>query len=185
MDTVTKRFRLGEYVKDGHLAQALRNELAGLKGEELTRAQEAIMDVAATGIPGSFEQLLDTYRQAIARELHPERKLLKDPKIDRKIVRNPKLAEYLDTELVDVTAEELAAVNAALKAIFDEARTLTISGKEGTVRTVQHDATPICMVHQVEHPTVPAGESKPCGYFRGPEEWREVLRLEVRKALKR
>lgn len=184
MDTTTKKFRMSEYVKDGHLAQAIRNELAELKGEQRTLAEEAIVEVSTTGVPGGFEQLLDAYKQAIARALHPERKLVKDPKIDRKIVRNAQLAALLDKELQDVTAEEVATVNAALKAILDEARDLSITGGEGGVRYVTHDATEICRAFG-NHPTVPAEDKPACGYFRAPSEWGEALRLEVRKALKR
>lgn len=184
MDTTTKKFRMSEYIKDGHLAQALRSELTELRGEPRALAEEAIVEVATTGVPGSFEQLLDAYKQAITRALHPDRKLIKNPQIDRKIIRNPQLAAFLDKELHDVTSEEVAAVNAALKAIFDEARDLAVTGSDGTVRYVTHEQTAICRAYG-SHPTVPAEDKQPCGYFRTPDEWREALRLEVRKALKR
>lgn len=182
--TETKPFRMRDYIKDGHLAKVLRNELAGLTGDELTKAQEAIVDVATMGEQGTYEQLVDQYRQAIQRALHPERKIVKNATIDRKIVRNPQLAAHLEKELVDVTAEEVAAVNAALKTIFDEARRISIEGTQGTIRHVTHEPSAICR-NEEQHPTVPEGDKKPCGYFRAPDEWREVLRQEVRKVLKR
>lgn len=180
-----KRFRLGEYVKDGHLAKALRNELIGLSGEQLALAQEAIVEVATTGEQGGYQQLLDQYRQAIRRAVEPGRKLVKSPQIDRKIVRNPILAAHLDKELQDVTVEEVNSANAALKKVFDEARDIVITGKEGEVRHAVHDGTEICRVHQIQHPTVPAEDKAPCGYFRAPDEWKEALRQVVRKALGR
>lgn len=182
---ILKRFRLGEYVKDGHLAKALRNELAGLSGEQLTLAQEAIIEVATTGEQGGFEQLVDQYRQAIRRAVEPARKLVKNPQIDRKVIRNPILAAFLDKELQDVTADDVTAVNAALKKVLDEARDIVITGKEGEVRHALHDGTEVCRVHQIQHPTVPAEDKAPCGYFRAPDEWKEVLRQVVRKALGR
>lgn len=186
METIVKKpFKLSDYIKDADLGRAIRNELAGLSREELAVAQDAIADTHASGVSGTFEQILDAYRQAVQRVIHPDRKLVKNPQIDRKLIRNPQLAAALDKELVDVTAEELAVVNAALKAIFDQARDLAIDGEKGAIRYVIHDASPICRVHQQRHPTVPAEDKEACGYFRAPDEWREVLRLEVRKALKR
>jgi len=180
-----KRFKLSEYIKDGNLARVLRNELAELKGDDLALAQEAIIEVAGTGVPGNFEQLVDSYRQAIARQIHPERKLLKNPQVDRGIIKNPQLAAHLDKELVDVTADELAAVNKRLKAIIEEARKCVTVTTEGGVKYVRHEGSEICRSHEQSHPTIAVEDKHPCGYYRPPEDWREMLRLEVRKALNR
>lgn len=185
MTATGKRFKLSEYIKDGNLARVLRNELADLKGDQLALAQEAIIEVAGTGVPGNFEQLVDAYRQGIARQIHPERKLVKDPHIDRAIIKNPQLAAHLDRELVDITADELMGVNKRLKAIVDEARRVTVITTEGGIRYVSHEATDVCRVHNQSHPTIAVEDKHPCGYFRPPEDWREMLRLEVRKALNR
>lgn len=182
--TSAKKFRLADYVKAADLAAALRNEMAELRGEQRTAAEEAIVEVASLGVTGDFDRLLDAYKQAIQRALHPERKLLKNPQIDRKIVRNPQLAAFLDRELTDVTSEELAATNAALKAVFDEARDLVIESGPNEVRYVTHKQSATCHAYG-RHPTVPAEDKQPCGYFRPPEEWREVLRQVVRTTLKR
>jgi hypothetical protein len=183
--TTGKRFKLSEYIKDGDLKRVLRNELADLKGEQLALAQEAIIEVAGDGVPGNFEQLLDQYRQAIARQIHPERKLVKDPHVDRGVIKNPQLAAHLDRELVDITADEMAAVNRRLKGIIDEARRVQVVTTEGGIRYVSHEATEVCRVHNQSHPTIAVEDKHPCGYFRPPEDWREMLRLEVRSALNR
>ena len=184
MEATAKRFKLSDHIKDNDLSRAIRNEIADLRGDQLAAAQEAIADTHASGVSGGYELLLDAYRQAIQRALHPDRKLLKNPQIDRRIVRNPQLAAFLDKELTDITSEELAAVNAALKTVFDEFRDLTVEGGQNEVRYVTHEQTETCRFYG-RHPTVPAGEQQPCGYFRAPEEWRPILRQVVRKALKR
>lgn len=186
--TVTgKRFKLSDYIKDGNLARIVRAEFLELKGDDLVNAQEAVIEVAGAGIPGNFEQLADAYKQAISRAIHPERtsKLLKDPHVDRAIIKNPPLAEHLDKELVDVTADEVAAVNKALKAIIEDARRARVVEVSNGVRWVMHEGTEVCRVHNQAHPTVPVEDRPPCGYYRPPDDWRELLRLEVRKALGR
>jgi hypothetical protein len=178
----SRRFRMSDYVKDGYLAEHLRNEMIELRGEQLAQAQEAIIEVATSGVPGTFEELLGTYRRAIRRTLQPERKLVKNPQIDRKLVKNPTLAAALDRELRDVTVEELAAANAAVKEILDQARDLSIKGGLGEERLVTHRPSDICHLSR-EHSTLPNGDTPGCGYFRDPGEWLEVFQKAVRAAL--
>lgn len=183
----TRPFRMSEYIKDGYLAEALRNELVELRGERLRLAQEAIIEVATTGVPGTFDDLLGSYKRAIRRMLHPERKLIKNPQIDRKIIRNPELAARLDRELKDVTAEELAHVNAALKKVLDEARDVSVTrGSSDPTRAeerfVRHPATDTCDIKK-EHSTQPGDDHPGCGYFRPPGEWTDVLVNVVRAAM--
>ncbi|HWP38936.1 MAG TPA: hypothetical protein VNL18_15425 [Gemmatimonadales bacterium] len=174
-----KKFRLSEYVKDGYLAEALRTELADLRGQDLELAQEAIIEVATSSIPGTFDELVGEYRRAIRRALHPERRLVKHPQVDPQVIRNPALAAQLNKELKDVTAEELARVNARLKRIIDEARNVTVRQEQGSdERRVTHDPGELCKVRG-EHSTL-AGE---CGYFRDPVAWTDTLRGVVRQAL--
>lgn len=180
--TTSRRFRMSDYVKDGYLAEALRNEMAELRGDQLTLAQEAIIEVATAGVPGTFEELLGAYKRAIRRSLHPERKLVKNPQIDRKLVKNPTMAATLDRELRDVTAEELAAANAAVKTILDQARDLVVRGGAGEERLVTHPPSDICPLRR-EHSTLPNGDTPGCAYFRDPSEWLEILRNAVRSAL--
>lgn len=182
MESTAKRFRMSEYVKDGYLADALRNEMAELKGDQLALAQEAIVDIATAGVPGTFDDLLGAYKRAMRRALQPERKLVKNPQIDRKLVKNPKLAAEIDKELRDVTADELTAANAAVKAILDECRNLTVRGGVGEERVVTHESSDICQLRR-EHSTLPNGDLPGCGYFRDPSEWTDILRRAVRKAI--
>jgi hypothetical protein len=180
--TSSRRFRMSDFVKDGYLAEQLRNEMAELRGDQLALAQEAIIEVATAGVPGSFEELLDAYKRGIRRALHPERKLVKNPQIDRKIVKNPTMAAALDRELRDVTAEELMAANAAVKAILDQARDLVVRGGTGEERLVSHPPSDICPLRR-EHSTLPNGDTPGCAYFRDPSEWLDILRNAVRSAL--
>lgn len=182
METTTKKFRLSDYVKDGYLAKVLRNDLRDLKPEQLVLAQDAIAEVGGSGQTGTFDELLGEYRRAIRRALHPERKLVKSPQIDRRVIRNPQLAAALDRELEDVTGEELARANAAVKKIIDEARAITIRGGPGEERFVIHDESKICKIDG-EHSTLPGAEKGTCGYFRDPMSWEEALRQVVREAL--
>lgn len=182
METTTKRFRMSEFIKDGYLAEALRNEMAELKGEQLALAQEAIVDVANAGTIGTFDELLGSYKRAITRALHPERKLVKNPQIDRKVVKNPQIAAALDHELKDVTPDELNAANAAVKSILDDARSVQIKGGPGEERMVTHEPSDICQFRR-EHSTLPNGDTAGCGYFRDPAEWTDILRQAVRSAL--
>jgi hypothetical protein len=176
---------MSEYIKDGYLAEALRNELVELRGEPLRLAQEAIVEIATSGVPGTFDDLIGAYRRAIRRALHPERKLVKSPQVDRKIIKNPSLATQLDRELKDVTAEELARVNAALKKVLDEAREVTVTkGGVGEERFVKHPQTETCDIrNEKEHSTLPGDDNSGCGYFKAPDAWAEVLLGVVRKAL--
>ena len=180
--TTTARFRMSDYVKDGYLAEAIRNEMAELKGEQLRLAQEAVIETATAGVPGTFEELLDNYKRAMRRALQPERKLVKNPQIDRKIVKNPTIAAALDRELRDVTPEELAAANAAVKSILDPARDLNVRGGIGEERLVTHPPSDLCHFSR-EHSTLPNGDTPGCAYFREPSEWIDVLRNAVRAAL--
>lgn len=183
METAVKKFRMSEYVKDGYLAEALRNELADLRGDQLTLAQDAITEVANAGIPGTFEDLFDAYKRAIRRALQPERKLVKNPAIDRKIIKNPDLATRLDRELKDVTQAELDRVNVALKKVIDEAREVTVTkGGPGQERFVKHNRTEVCDISR-EHSTLPSDDHPGCGYFKDPIAWTDILRGVVRKAL--
>ena len=63
MTATLKKFRLSEYVKDGHLAAVIRNELAGLEPEQLPLAQEAVVEVASSGAPGTFEQVMKGHEE--------------------------------------------------------------------------------------------------------------------------
>jgi hypothetical protein len=183
MEATAKRFRMSEYIKDGYLAEALRNEMAELKGEQRTLAEEAIVDVATAGVPGTFEELLGAYKRAIRRALHPERKLVKNPQIDRKIMKNQQIAATLDRELRDVTQEELNAANTAVKAVLDQAREVQVTkGKVGEERFVTHEPSDVCGFKR-EHSTLPNGDIPGCGYFRDPTEWTDILRQVVRTAL--
>lgn len=182
-DAPSKPFRLSEYIKDGYLAEALRNEIVELRGEQLRAAQEAIIEVATAGVPGTFDELIGAYKRSIRRALEPERKLIKNPQVDRKVIKNPDLAARLDRELKDVTAEELDRVNKALKRVLDEAREVKVTkGGPGEERFVKHDRTDICDIAK-EHSTLPGDDHPGCGYFKSPEEWTEVLRGVVRKTL--
>lgn len=182
-DAPTKPFRMSEYIKDGYLADALRNELNEYRGEQLRLAHEAIIDVATGGVPGTFEDLLGAYKRAIRRALYPDRELLKGPQIDRKIIKNPQLAARLDRELKDVTQQELDRANAALKRVLDEARGVTVTrGGPGEERFVQHRRSDVCDLNQ-EHSTLPGDDHPGCGYFKAPDEWAETLRAVVRAAL--
>jgi hypothetical protein len=180
--TSSRRFRMSDYVKDGYLAEAIRNEMTDLRGDQLALAQEAVIEVATAGIPGTFEELLAAYRRGIRRSLHPERKLVKNPQIDRKVVKNPTIAAALDRELRDVTAEELTAANAAVKAILDQARDLNVRGGIGEERLVSHPPSDICPLRR-EHSTLPNGDTPGCAYFRDPSEWLDILRSAVRSSL--
>ena len=180
--TTGRRFRMSDYVKDGYLAEAIRNEMTDLRGDQLALAQEAIIEVATAGVPGTFDELLGAYKRAIRRALHPERKLVKNPQIDRRTVKNPTIAAALDRELRDVTAEELAAANAAVKTIIDQARDLVIKGGVGEERLVTHPPSDICHFSR-EHSTLPNGDTPGCAYFRDPSEWLDILRGAVRSAL--
>jgi hypothetical protein len=177
-----KPFRLSDYIKDGYLAKALRTELQELDSKQLTAAQEAIRETAEGSIAGTYDQLLREYQRAIRRALHPERKPLKNPQIDRKVIKNPDLAARLDRELEDVTAEELARANAALKRLLDDAKQVTIRGKEGEERFVTHEPTEMCREHD-EHSTIPGGDNPGCGYFRDPAAWTEAMIEVVRAAI--
>jgi hypothetical protein len=180
--TTPSRFRMSDYIKDGYLAEAVRNEMTDLRGPQLALAQEAIVEVATAGLPGTFDELLGAYKRGIRRALQPDRKLVKNAQIDRKIVKNPTIAGALDRELRDVTAEELAAANAAVKAILDLARDLTIRGGQGEERLVTHPPSDICHFSR-EHSTLPNGDTPGCAYFRDPSEWLDILRGAVRKAI--
>jgi hypothetical protein len=173
---------MSDYVKDGYLAEALRNEMAELRGDQLGLAQEAIAEVATAGVPGTFDELLGSYRRAIRRALQPDRKLIKSPMIDRNVVKNPKLAEMLDRELRDVTAEELAAANKAVKELLDQCRNLTVRGGQGEERLVSHPPTDICHFSR-EHSTLPNGDTPGCAYFKDTSEWLEILKQTVRRAI--
>jgi hypothetical protein len=180
--TTPRRFRMSDYIKDGYLAEALRNEMTELRGEQLALAQEAIVETATAGVPGTFDDLLGSYKRAIRRALQPDRKLIKNPQIDRKLVKNPKLALELDRELRDVTAEELAVANAAVKEVLDQARNLSVRGGAGEERLVTHPPSDICHFSR-EHSTLPNGDTPGCAYFRDPSEWLDILRTAVRTAL--
>ncbi len=175
--TVARPFRLGEWVKDPYLAKALRDELLDLKAPQLEIAQEAIIEVASVGTMGTYDELLGEYRRAIRRGLEPDRKLVKNPRIDRKVIRLAQLADMLDKELRDVTQPELDAVNAALRKVIEDAKTLTVQGKQGEERRVEHDPTEVCR-RVGQHSTI--GE---CGYFRDPAAWPDVFRAVIRRAL--
>lgn len=183
-ETTTKRFRMTEFVKDGYLAKALRGEIQDLRGKELELAEEAITEVATSGIVGTFDQLLAEYKRAIRRVLHPERKIVKNAKIDRAIMKNAQIAALLDRELEDVTKEELARANAAVKKILDDTRDVTAHnaqgqpGKPGEERLVEHEVSPICKV-EGEHSTLSGG----CGYFKDPQAWPDIFRAAVREAI--
>lgn len=183
MEAPAKPFRMSEYIKDGYLAEALRNELVELRGDQLRLAQDAIVDVATAGIPGTFDDLLGSYKRAIRRALYPDRRLIKSPQIDRKIIRNASLANRLDRELKDVTQDELDRVNAALKKVIDDAREVRVTrGGKQEERFVEHAATRVCKL-EVEHSTLPGDNHPGCGYFKPPEDWADALRAVVRGVL--
>jgi hypothetical protein len=183
-DTPTKRFRMTEFVKDGYLAKALRAEIEDLSGKDLELAQEVITEVAGSGVTGTFDELLRVYVRAIRRALHPERKIVKNAKIDRSLMKNPQLAAVLDRELEDVTKEELARANTAVKQIVDAVRDLKphdAKGRKaepGEERFVTHEPGPICKV-EGEHSTLGGA----CGYFKDPLAWPDVFRTAVREAI--
>jgi len=177
MEATAKKFRMSEFVKDGYLAKALRTEIEDLTGKDLELAQEVIMEVATSGVTGGFDELITEYRRALRRALHPERKIVKHAAIDRAIVKNPQLAALLDRELVDVTKEELARANAAVKRILDECAEIQAEGKPGEERFVEHQPSDICRVNK-KHSTL--GQ---CGYFKDPAAWPDVFREAVRGAI--
>lgn len=177
-----KQFRMSDYIKDGYLAEAVRNEMIDLRGDRLTLAQGAVIEVATSGMPGTFDELRGAYIRAIRRALEPERKLVKNPQIDRKVVKNTKLAETLDRELRDVTQDELNRANAAVKEILDQARDIAVRGGVGEERFATHPPTDICRFGR-EHSTLPNGDFPGCGYFRDPAEWTDILRRAIRNAL--
>jgi hypothetical protein len=178
-ETTAKAFRLSEFVKDGYLAQAIREEFQDLGGRQLELAQDAVVEVATSGITGDFEYLVGEYRRAIRRRLHPDRKLVKNPKIDRTIVKSAQLAALLDRELRDVTQDELDRANKAVKRLIDKASRIAVPAKkDGTEeRKVDHEPDEVCR-RVGEHSTL--GE---CGYFRDPAAWPEVFRAVVRQAI--
>lgn len=177
METTARKFRMSDFVKDGYLAKALRLELEDLSGAKLELAQEAIIEVATSGITGTFDELSTEYRRAIRRVLHPERKIVRGAKIDRSIMKNAQVAAMLDRELEDVTKEELARANAAVKKILDEFAGIEADGKPGEERFVEHPPTDICRVNK-KHSTL--GQ---CGYFKDPAAWPDVFRAAVREAI--
>lgn len=183
-ETTTKRFRMTEFVKDGYLAKALRAELEDLSGKDLELAQDVITEVATSGVTGTFDELLAEYRRAIRRALHPERKIVRNAKIDRTIMKNPQIAAVLDRELEDVTKEELARANAAVKKILDDVRDITAHNEKGQraqpgeERFVEHDPTTICKA-EGQHSTLGGA----CGYFKDPLAWPDVFRTAVREAI--
>lgn len=183
-DTTTKRFRMTEFVKDGYLAKALRAEIEDLTGKDLELAQEVITEVAGSGVIGTFDELLRVYIRAIRRALHPERKIVKNARIDRSIIKNPQIAALLDRELEDVTKEELARANAAVKQIVDAVRDVTAHndkgrpGQVGEERFVEHEPSAICKV-EGDHSTLGGA----CGYFKDPLAWPDVFRAAVREAI--
>lgn len=182
-------FKLTDHIKDGYLAKAIRNELKGLDAKQLPLAHEAIRETAEGGIAGTFDELRLEYLRAIRRALHPDRKLVKNPQIDRKVIKNPQIAARLDRELEDVTADELARANAAVREIIEQARNVEVVPKEngempgpGDERFVVHGSTDICPISK-QHSTIPGGDKAGCGYFRPHEAWEEVLREAVRAAI--
>jgi hypothetical protein len=176
-ETTVKKFRMSEFIKDGYLAKAVRAEIQDLRGKELELAEEAITEVATSGIAGTFDELLAEYRRAIRRVLHPERKIVRNAKIDRALIKNAQLAALLDRELEDVTREELARANAAVKAILDAVAEISPEGKPGEERFVEHAPSEICKMNK-KHSTL--GE---CGYFKDPAAWPDIFRNAVREAI--
>jgi hypothetical protein len=189
-ETATKPFKLSDYIKDGYLAKAIRNEFKGLDSKQLPLAQDAVRETAEGGIAGTFDELLLEYRRSIRRALHPDRKLVKNPQIDRKVIKNTQLAARLDRELDDVTADELSRANAAVRQIIEDARSVQVLDKPngggkpgpGDERFVIHEPTDICRERK-EHSTIPGGDKAGCGYFRSPEAWQEALIQAVRDAI--
>ena len=183
METTAKKFRMSEYIKDGYLAKALRKEIQDLRGKELELAEETITEVATSGIAGTFDDLLDEYRRALRRVLHPERKLVRNAKIDRALVKQPQLDALLDRELQEVTQEELTRANAAVKRILDEVKGVTAHnakgspGTPGEERFVDHPPSDICQT-KGDHSTLGA-----CGYYKDPQAWPELFRAAVRAAI--
>jgi hypothetical protein len=113
------------------------------------------------------------------------RKFVQNPQVDRRIIRNPDLAAQLDRRLEnkDVTAEDLARVNAALKKVLDESRAIKATKDEsGKDRIVTHPPTAVCDIAQ-EHSTLRNSSNAGCGYFRAPREWADVLSTVVDAAL--
>src|SRR5688572_29181559 len=96
------------------------------------------------------------------------RKLVQNPQVDRRIIKNLELAAQLDRQLKDVTPEELARVNAALKKVLDESRGIKATKDEsGKDRLVTHPPTTVCDIAQ-EHSTLRNNSNAGCGYFRAP-----------------
>ncbi|MGH2403835.1 MAG: hypothetical protein ACRDGN_05145, partial [bacterium] len=149
--------------------------LSGLEGEKLTAAEAAIIEVHDSGIVGDFSGLMRAYKAAIRRALDPNRKTMVGH-IDRGVVKNPQLAAVIDRELADVTKDELARANAAMREILTASKAVQIIGAPQTERQAVHDPSAICQAAG-EHPT------SACGYFKDPVEWMEVFVLVVREAI--
>jgi hypothetical protein len=58
---------------DPDLAAALEEELQPLSGKALTRAQQAVLAVRASGFQGTFGALLAEYREAIRKAALPRK----------------------------------------------------------------------------------------------------------------
>ena len=177
MTETVKKWRLSEFVKDGYLADLLRARLGALKGAELERAQEAVADLAASGLQGEFRRLARRYCLAIAEAVDPTRKPVTTPRIDRSLMKNKAVAARIDLELEGCTKEELDKANATVRRIRDGAQGVEIlKANDGEERQVVHDPGPVCK-QSGEH------ASSRCGFMKTAEAWSEFYCEAVRAAV--
>ncbi len=115
------RERWQRLIRDPYLATALNELLSGLEGERLSAAEAAIVETFDSGVVGDHAALVRAYKNGIRRALDPSRKTIVGH-IDRKTMKNPQLAAIIDRELQDVTKEELAHANAAVRELVEASR---------------------------------------------------------------
>jgi hypothetical protein len=177
MTETTKKFRLGAFIKDPYLSSVIQARLEPLTGAALERAREAVEDLAASALVGDFSRLVRVYTVAIAEATDLTRKRMPNPRIDRKIIKNPQLAALLDRELEGATAEEVARANGACQRIKESVKGVeVVKPKDDAERLAFHEPSAICKVPE-EHAT------STCSYFKPPAAWVEFYVEAVRQAV--
>jgi len=170
------RERWQRLIRDPYLATALNELLSGLEGERLSAAEAAIVETFDSGVVGDHAALVRAYKNGIRRALDPSRKTIVGH-IDRKTMKNPQLAAIIDRELQDVTKEELAHANAAVRELVEASRAVQIiPARDGGDRGAVHEPSAVCRT-EGDHLT------SDCGYFRAPLAWSDVFIDAVRQAI--
>ena len=172
-----KKFRLGSFIRDPYLSNIIQARLDPLTGAALERAREAVEDLAASALVGDFSRLRRCYTLAIAEAVDPTRKRMPNPRIDRKVMKNPQVAALLDRELEGATAEEVERANAVVARIKATVKGVeVVTPKDESERLAFHEPGAVCKVPD-EHPT------STCGYFKAPAAWLEFYVEAVRQAV--